>query len=338
MSQSTKLRWLAIGGSGVALLACLGLWLTFGSPWSNGAAMQQPPRDLFAQDRPEPPKAAAFDGKRAMGYLEAICKIGPRISGSEGMTKQQELIQKHFEKLGATVEFQRFKAKQKSQRDETPMANIIVSWNPQAERRILLCSHYDTRPIADQEEDKRLWGKPFISANDGGSGVALMMELGNHMRDLKLQVGVDFVFFDGEEMIFLNDQDLYFFGSKHFGSEYRKQKKFKYQAGVLLDMIAGKDATFPVEQNSWWKADWLIKEVYSTARMMGVKNFKEGEFSRVAVEDDHIPLNNSGIPTIDLIDFDYHHWHRLTDTPENCSTETMTNVAKVLSVWMQLSK
>jgi hypothetical protein len=338
MSQRAKLGWLALGGTGVAALASLGLWLIFGSPWSNGAPMQQPPRDQFAQDRQELPKAADFDGKRAMGYLNEICKIGPRISGTEGMTKQQDLIQKHFEKLGATVEFQRFKVQQKSVRADTPMANIVVSWNPKAERRILLCSHYDTRPIADQEEDRGQWKKPFLSANDGGSGVALLMELGNQMKDLKLQVGVDFAFFDGEEYIFIRDEDVYFFGSKHFGGEYRKQKKFKYQAGILLDMIAGKDAKFPIEPNSWDKASFLIKEVYTVAKWLDVKNFKGDELSLSAVEDDHIPLNNAGIPCIDLIDFSYAHWHKLTDTPENCSAETMTGVAKVLSVWMQLAR
>src|SRR5579871_5171682 len=162
-------------------------------------------------------KDSDFDAKRAMGYLEAICKIGPRISGSEGMKKQQELIEKHFKDLGAKVEYQKFTARQVSQRQPTEMANMIVSWFPDRERRVILCSHYDTRPIADQEPNERDWRNPFVSANDGGSGVALLMELGQQMKDLKTNVGVDFVFFDGEEYIFQRGDD-YFFGSKHFGS------------------------------------------------------------------------------------------------------------------------
>lgn len=331
MATQSNWGWTVLGTAAVLALGA-GLWLA-SDRGSNG--MQ---RDQFAEDRDTMPKPVAFDGKRAMGYLEDICKIGPRISATPGMTKQQELIQKHFEKLGATVTYQKFNARQKSVRKDVEMANMIVSWHPESTQRILLCSHYDTRPIADQEDDRRNWTKPFLSANDGGSGVALLMELGNHMKDLKLQVGVDFVFFDGEEYIFISDEDQYFFGSKHFAAEYRKQKKIQYQAGVLLDMVAGKNAKFPIEQNSWWKADWLIKEVYTTASNLGVKSFKLNEFSRVGVEDDHIPLNNGGIPTIDIIDFDYAHWHRLTDTPENCSGETMTGVAQVLSVWMQMSR
>ena len=147
-------------------------------------------------------RGVGFDGKRAMGYLEEVCKIGPRISGSEGMKKQQELIEKHFKGLGAKVSYQRFTARQKSARKPVEMANLIVSYHPGRSRRVILCSHYDTRPIADQEPNTRRWREPFVSANDGGSGVALLMELGNHMKDLKTEVGVDFVFFDGEEYIF----------------------------------------------------------------------------------------------------------------------------------------
>jgi len=333
MLGATGWRGWTILGTGAVLLIGVGIYLA-ANHWSNG--MQ---RDQFAQDRgADAPKPAPFDAKRSMTYLEDVCKIGPRISGTDGMKKQQDLIQKHFEKLGATVTYQRFKAKQKSVREEVEMANMVVSWKPDAEKRVLLCSHYDTRPIADQEPDRRNWGKPFVSANDGGSGVALLMELGRHMKDLKLEVGVDFVFFDGEEYIFVPDEDQYFIGSKHFAAEYKKQRKVRYQAGVLLDMVGGKNAQFPIEQNSWNLADWLVKEVYTTAKGLDAKSFRTDAFSKFAVEDDHIPLNAGGIPTIDVIDFDYPHWHKLTDTPENCSGEAMAEVAKVLSVWVQLSK
>src|SRR5262249_37178090 len=149
----------------------------------------------------------AFDAKRAMGYLEQVCKIGPRISGSDGMKQQQELLKKHFEALGAKVELQRFTARQVSQRKPVEMANLIAVWRPEQQRRVLLCAHYDTRPIADQEPDRTKWYNTFLGANDGGSGCALMMELAHHLKDLKTSVGVDFVLFDGEEYIFEPDKD-----------------------------------------------------------------------------------------------------------------------------------
>ncbi len=290
-------------------------------------------------------KAVPFDAKRAMGYLEAICKIGPRISGTEGMKKQQELIEKHFKDLDAKVRYQKFTARQVSRRQPTEMANMIVSWHPDRERRVILCSHYDTRPIADQEDDRRNWEKPFVSANDGGSGVALLMELGNHVKDLDSRAGIDFVFFDGEEYIRDRDSDRYFLGSEQFADEYKKSKtKTKYVAAILLDMVAGKEAHFPGEMNSLVKAGGLVENVWAIAKELKVKEFEQEPGPEI--QDDHLPLNRAGIPAIDVIDlttsgrqiFNYPHWHKMSDTPENCSGETMAQVARVLGVWLQRVK
>ena len=181
-----------------------------------------------------------------MKYLKQLCDIGPRISGSEGMKKQQELIEKHFKDLGATVTRQEFKARQRSRKADTEMVNLIISWHPDKARRVLICSHYDTRPIADQEANRDNWNKPFVSANDGTSGVAFLMELGHHMKDLKTEFGVDFVLFDGEEYVFetnpLGGGDKYFFGSEHFADEYVKTKdkrKHRYDAGAAARPVRG---------------------------------------------------------------------------------------------------
>jgi hypothetical protein len=295
------------------------------------------PKDRFASDRgPRSMPDIEFDSKRALGYLDELCKIGPRISGSEGMKKQQEYLKKYFEEQGGKVEMQRFEAKQKSQSDLVPMANMIVSWHPERTARVLLCSHYDTRPIADREEDQRKWHQPFLSANDGGSGVALLMELAHHIKDLKTSVGVDFVLFDGEEFIHRTGDD-YFFGSRHFATTYAKNKpKYNYFAAVLMDMIAGKNPSFPVELNSWDLANPLANELWNIAAEQKCAAFKFQEGPRV--EDDHIALNHARIPTVDIIDFHYKHWHRLTDLPENCSAEGMDQVARVLIVWLSRAK
>src|SRR5262249_44801768 len=149
-------------------------------------------------------------------------------------------IKKHFQDLGMKVREQSFEAKQNSQPKAVPMTNLIVRYFPERDRRVILCTHYDTRPIADQEPDERKWREPFLSANDGGSGVALLMELGHHMKDLPAKVGVDFLLFDGEEYVF-NKSDKYFFGSDHFAQAWKKDKdRPDYKAAVLMDMIAGK--------------------------------------------------------------------------------------------------
>jgi hypothetical protein len=293
--------------------------------------------DAFAADREEAVEPTAFDAKRAMDYLEALCKIGPRISGSEGMKKQQEMLEKHFKEHGGRIEWQRFTATQRSERKDVAMANLIVSWHPDRPRRVILCSHYDTRPHADEEHNPARWRQPFLSANDGGSGVALLMEMAHHMKDLKLQAGVDFVFFDGEEYVFDKD-DKYFFGSEHFGRAYRRSrqavgKKF-YGAAVLLDMVGGKKARFPVEPHSWESAGGLVKAIWDIASELKCTAF-DGRSFGAAVQDDHLALNRNGIPAVDIIDFSYPHWHKLSDLPENCSGESLAQVAKVLSVWLQ---
>lgn len=331
-----------IGSVMAIILVILGLFV-IPKLLSTGSEAASAGQSGFAADRDGGDNAAPavqipFDGRRAIRYLEDICKIGPRISGSDGMRKQQELIKKHFEDHGGKVTYQRFQAKQRSVRQPVEMVNVIASWHPERERRVIICCHYDTRPIADQEPDRNDWRKPFVSANDGGSGVAFMMELAHHMKGLETQVGVDFVIFDGEEYIFDSEVDQYFFGSEHFGREYKKNPpKHKYLGAVLLDMIAGKGAKFPVEQNSAFMAGRLVKELWDIAREEKCNAFQQ-RMSDTAVLDDHLALNKAGIPAVDIIDFSFEHWHRLSDVPANCSPEPMEQVARVVTVWLQRVK
>ncbi len=324
MDRSLSLMLLLVSGSFV--LAML--------PAAGGAEPQDKQGTPFAADRLEAIEPVKIDGARAMTYLKQICDIGPRQSGTEGMRKQQELLRKHFTQLGAKVRLQTFEARQVSQGKPVAMANLIVSWNPERKRRIILCSHYDTRPIADQEKDPRKWRETFLSANDGGSGVALLMELGHHLDKLKRHVGVDFVFFDGEEYIFEPKRDKYFFGSQHFAQAWRTEaQRPDYLAAVLLDMIAGKNPHFPAEGYSWYRSQPLVAELWQIAGQQGCKAFQQ----RVGdhVQDDHLALQAAGIPAIDIIDFSYPHWHRLSDTPANCAPEGMDQVARVLTIWIQ---
>lgn len=330
-------RWAAGILSILAVLVALGGFLSVRSRSSaQPPAEARPGGTEFAADRDVGALASVpFDARRAMGYLETLCNIGPRISGSPGMAQQQELLKKHFEERGARVEFQRFTARQQSRPEPVEMANLVASWHPEQPRRVILCAHYDTRPIADQEPDPRNWRKPFVSANDGGSGVALLMELAQHLPSLKVQVGVDIVLFDGEEYIFNPERDRYFFGSQHFADAYRRggAGQPRYVAAVLLDMIGGKNARFPAEQHSLFKAGALVQEIWGIAAQLGCKSFE----SQVgpAVLDDHLALNQAGIPAIDIIDFDYPHWHKLSDVPANCSPDSLAEVARVLLVWLQ---
>lgn len=273
------------------------------------------------------------DAERAFGYLTKICDIGPRYSGSAGMEEQQKLIAEHFVACGAEVRFQTFDAAHPQTGKPVRMTNIIVSWHPQAKERVLLCCHYDTRPTPDREILPHNRRKPFVGANDGASGVALFMELGHHLRTIQPTYGVDFVFFDGEELVY-GRQGKYFLGSEHFAQQYRDRPPgHRYVYGVLVDMIADKELNIYQERNSRQYAPALVDSIWNTAKELGVKEF----IGRVKheVQDDHLPLNDvAKIPTIDIIDFDYPHWHTAKDVAANCSGESMALVGRVLLKWL----
>ena len=324
-----------VAGLAVVAVAFVGLVLmlqTHAQPAIPGEAAQ----DTFAGDRD-----SGFDADKAFDYLKRICNLGPRVSGTEAMKRQQDMLRKHFEQYGAKVVNQRFTARQRSQRDPVEMNNLIVSWYPERTRRILISTHYDTRPIADQEPIHERWNKGFLGANDGASGVGLMMELGKHIKDLQTAVGIDFVFFDGEEYIFDpgEGRDRYFFGSDYFAGQYaRSRGRDRYIGGILLDMVGGKGANFLVERNSWMSAGQLVQQIWGIAEAEKCATF-DRHFG-VEILDDHLGLNRARIPTIDIIDDHYlkTHWHRLSDRPENCSPETLGEVARVLIAWLKKVK
>ncbi len=293
-----------------------------------------------------------FDGERAMKVLEQIVALGPRKSGSPAMKKQQDMLTEHFKELGADVQLQEFPYTPPSRGKRTTIRNLIVVWNPNASHRILICTHYDTRPYSDQDSTNKRGIMP--GANDGASGAALLYELGRQMQALKnAPIGVDFVFFDAEEYVFNNRQtagdraDPLFVGSAQFANEYnlrrnKGQLSFVYDCGVLLDMIGDKHLDLYFEQNSMNNptAKQTAEEIWSIAQTMGFAEF-HSEIKH-DIRDDHIMLNTVGIPTCDIIDFDYPdltnsnlYWHTQQDTPDKCSAESLTKVGSVLLAWIK---
>jgi GNAT superfamily N-acetyltransferase len=293
----------------------------------TGAGLMLPPPAVEPSD--------AFDGRKAQFYLEEVCRIGPRTTGSNGMRRQIAGIKKHFEKLGAKVEFQTFNIRQGSMRGRmVEGVNTVVTWKPEAKSRVLLSCHYDTRPWPDEERLPQNRRGTFIGANDGGSGVAFLMELGRLMPNLETEVGVDFVFFDAEELIFDPDQDQYFLGSKWFANNYaRGKQKFRYDAVINLDMIADADLQIHPDQRSMGFSSKLVKEVWDIAKELEVKQFKQD--TKHDVLDDHLSFHAVDVQAINLIDFDYPHWHKISDTPDKCSPESFDAVARVIVEWLK---
>lgn len=286
---------------------------------------------------------APIDGARAYGYLKQLCAIGPRPAGTEANTQQRKLVADHFTKNGATVHEQPFRTRHPLTGKRVDMVNLVGSWHPERSRRVVLSAHYDTRPEPDEEVDPVRHKLPFLGANDGASGVAVLMELAHHVGELKCPWGIDLVIFDGEELVYGNNprQGEYFLGSKEFARRYadqleRGRPKFRYVAGFVLDMVGGSNLTLNQEPNSLKLAPDLVREVWAVARRIEAKSFRFAEGREVL--DDHLPLNNVGIPTIDIIDFDYPYWHKADDLPENCSPQSLAEVGRVLSAWLALPR
>jgi hypothetical protein len=323
------MKWLLIGIVSFAALLWVGSSIGW---WDRG------PDPMAPTLRAIP---ARYDADRAMGYLVQICDLGPRPSGSSGMKRQQDLLQSFFQARGGSVRFQTFEIRHPEDGSAVPMANLIASWHPERPKRFLICAHYDTRPYPDSDPRNRRG--IFIGANDGASGTAALMELAHQLDDLPVDVGVDLVLFDAEEFVWQQGRDDYFLGSTFFAEKYRSDPPaVPYQAGVLLDMVGDRELKIYYEQNSLRYARDVAKSIWRTADSLGVRAFIAR--TRHRIEDDHIPLNQiGGIPTVDLIDFDYprpgfgapSYWHTEQDVPANCSGESITAVVWVVHEWLK---
>ena len=289
-----------------------------------------------------------FNGAETYDYLKQICAIGPRPSGSAGMVAQQKLLSDHFKKLGGDVRMQEFRARNPLDGSPVPMANMIVTWHPERKERILLAAHYDTRPFPD--EDKRHPKGVFIGANDGGSGVAILMELAKSMPTLNSQFGVDFILLDGEEFVFKRaDRGLFggtsdpmFLGAEYFARDYASQPPpYKYRWCVLLDMVGGAEMRIGEEQNSWsWKDTRpLIEQIWGVAEKLKVHEFVPHRTENIL--DDHLRIHEIGkIPCCDVISFVAYlpYWHTEQDTPEHCSALSLAKVGWVMQEWLKQAK
>ena len=283
----------------------------------------------------DPPK---IDGKRAYEYLKKICAIGPRPAGTEANRRQLKLVKDHFQKLGAKLVEQPFQATHPLTGERLLLTNLKGRWHPERLERVVIGAHYDTRPHPDQEVNPNRHALPFIGANDGASGVALLMEIAHHLKDLETRWGVDLVLFDGEELVFGNNptEGEYFLGSIEFANRYKhRPEKYRYAAGIVLDMVGGRNLTLPQEPTSKARAPSLVRQVWSVADALKAKSFKFYEGRPVL--DDHLALLEVGIRTIDIIDFTYPFWHTADDLPDKCSPESLEEVGRVVTTWLTVA-
>lgn len=275
--------------------------------------------------------ASAFDGTRAFELLKKQCAFGPRYSGVQGHKDTVDFIQSELKPLADEVTTHTFKYKADGKAVE--FTNVYAVFNPDASRFVLLCAHWDTRPHADQEIDAVKSKMPVPGANDGASGVAVLLELARTFSEKKPDVGVVMAFFDGEDYgPGLNDM---FIGSKEFAKEWKtafrpKGRQIAYDYGILLDMVGDSNLQIAKEIWSYQKAPKIVDKVWAAAKELGHDNVFLDE-ERHMVQDDHLPLCAVGIPCIDIIDFNYAEWHTIDDTPDKCSPKSLQIVGDVVA-------
>ncbi len=283
-----------------------------------------------------------FDGKEAFQFLKQICDCGPRPSGSPGMAAQWQLLASGFQKLGARVTPQAFRAKSPLADKEIDMANMIVEWHPDRKDRILICTHYDSRPYPDKDP-RNPQGK-FIGANSA-SGVAVLMELARWMPTLESKYGVDFVLFDATDLVVTERTkktagDPHFIGSDFFAHSYvDNPPAYKYHYAVDLELVGGENLQIYQEftSMSWSDSRPTVQDIWRVAYKCGVREFISDRKSDFGA--DHEKLHAiAKIPSCCIVDVDYPQWRTERDALEHCSPLSLAKVGWVVLEWLKQVK
>ena len=263
----------------------------------------------------------AFSADSAYAYCAAQCAFGPRTMNSAAHDSCGRWIERTFRRFGMDVQTQRVTLRGY---DGTPLraTNIIASYRPEAAERILLCAHWDSRPWADNDPDSANWRKPVMAANDGASGVAVLLELARIIgAQDSLALGVDFVCFDAEDWgdSGMGNEESWGLGTQYWAASPHRPG-YRPMYGILLDMVGASGATFAREYFSTYYAQGFVDEVWRVAHEAGYGDYfvdRQGG----AITDDHVFVNRAGIPCIDIIDQSgdggtgfFKQWHTTADT------------------------
>lgn len=276
--------------------------------------------------------AVEFSGENAFAYLETQCSFGPRNPGSDGYLKCKNYLMEELSKYADTVWTQSFSGIDLFSGNEYALDNIIGQFNPHAAKHILLGAHWDTRPRADQETERDKVNQPIPGANDGASGVAVLLELAKMFKSKMPLVTVTMVFFDGEDLGISGVNNSYAMGAQFFAHHLPVSKP---DYAIVIDMVGDANLHLPIERHSYRFAPELTKQIWKQAQDLKLQAFDQS--IKYMVYDDHVPLyEKAGIPAIDIIDFDYPHelanyWHTMQDTPDKCAAGSLDQVGTLLA-------
>jgi glutaminyl-peptide cyclotransferase len=263
------------------------------------------------------PVDVEFSGAKAMELLRAQCRLGPRPPGSDAHEQCLDWITKQCRALDLQTSHQAFRTNIPLIGKTVRLTNVLAVQQPAKARRILLSAHCDPSRA----------GSPIIGANDGASGVAVLLELARVLRQNPPAVGVVFGFYDGEDC-----GDPIRGGGYCLGSQYlagHMQAGWEFERGINIDMVGDRDLALPYERYSWEKARPLVLDVWKIGSALYPATFLNRPGP--AVIDDHSAFLDRGKAYIDIIDFDYPYWHTLQDTEDKCSPESLERVGRVLA-------
>ena len=268
--------------------------------------------------QPAAPQSPRFDGKRAFEHVRKIVEIGPRPAGSPGAAKTREYITSELKALGLTVQEQAFEAAMPTGPTRTVnLRTTIAGTNGTGGPRLIIGGHYDTKLFTEFD---------FVGASDGGSSTAFLIELARVLKDAKLAMPIELVFFDGEEAVVdwnVGNDNTY--GSRHYVAEAQRDGSLKdIHAMILIDMVGDRDLRIMRDTNS---TPWLTDIFWSAAKELGHRQFVD---EAMDIQDDHIPFLKAGVPSVDIIDLDYPAWHTEHDTIDKVSAESLQVVGDVL--------
>lgn len=272
-------------------------------------------------------RTTGFNGEMALEYARAQTKFGPRIPGTESAAKAGDWIEARMRERADTVIVQKWTHTTVDGK-QLPMRNIFAQFRPDLPDRVLYVTHWDTRPFADASDNFGEKQLPVPGANDGASGVGLFVALGDILKKAPPNVGVDLLFVDGEDYGDFGKMTDVLVGSTFFASN-PAVNGYKPLYGVLWDMIGDKDLRIPQEQNSVSAAPEVVKRVWDVAATLGYEKYFVPEMYAEPITDDHIPLLRAGMHVIDVIDLEYPYHHRITDTMDKISAESLKIVGDV---------
>lgn len=274
-----------------------------------------------------------FDATLADSLVERQLAFGPRVPGSEAHSRALEWMTAYLGERAATVERDSFTHVTQAG-DTLRLANVFARFNPEASQRILLAAHWDSRPVAEKAEDPAVRGEPIPGANDGASGVAVLLAVADALAADPPAIGVDILLTDGEDWghdpeTFATDTRDMFLGARHFAAT--RGETYRPLFAILLDLVGASDPIFPQEGFSVRFAPEVVRRVWDVAAELGYADVfvpRQGS----PISDDHVPLNEAGIRTIDIIEppESYPWWHTPEDSGDKISPATLGMVGDVV--------